>query len=368
MAHPTHHTVTIIDVASEAGVSKSTASRVLAGQGSASPSAHARVTAAAKKLGYTPNALAKAMVSGSSNTIGVVIPDVASPFFSTVMRGLSDAARTAGFEVIISNTDSDADIETRAIALLEEKRVDGLIIAPVFREGKTIIDSLRERRLPMAFLDRRGPEASTTPLVSLDHIAASQLATDHLLDLGHTRIAIVTEAGARLEAVRAHEGDPRLLRPSSQRLLGYLRALEARAIAVDPELVIHAEYDRDNAAAAVRDRFRRVGDITALYGTDSVVTSGCYIALLDLGLSYPDDVSFLGFDDQEWSTMVRPAVTVVSQPRYRIGATTATCLIERIRHPEAHLEDILLSAKLIIRDSTGRPGRGSGGRPANPDQ
>ncbi|MHA7178172.1 LacI family DNA-binding transcriptional regulator [Arthrobacter sp. Sr24] len=367
MAHLNRHSVTVIDVANEAGVSKSTASRVLAGQGSASQSAHQKVKAAAKKLGYTPNALAKAMVSGSSKTIGVVIPDVASPFFSTVVRGLSDAARTAGFEVIISNTDNDVDIETRSLALLDEKRVDGLIIAPVFQEKSRAIDALRESKLPLVFLDRRGPERSTTPLVSLDHISASLLATEHLLGLGHTRIAIVTEAGNQLEEVRSFDGDPRLLRPSIQRLLGYLRALDARNLDVNPDLVIHAEYDSVDAATAVRERFGSVSGITALYGTDSVLTSGAYHALLELGLRYPADVSFLGFDDQEWSTMVRPAVTVVSQPRYRIGATTATCLIEKIRHPEAQLGDILLPAKLIIRDSTAQPVK-IGQRGLGPDQ
>lgn len=352
MATLNHHQVTIIDVAREAGVSKSTASRVLAARGSASSSAHQKVTAAAKKLGYSPNALAKAMVSGSSNTIGVVIPDIASPFFSAVMRGLSDAARTAGFEVIISNTDNDADIETRTIALLAEKRVDGLIIAPVFQERSEMIETLRERQTPLVFLDRRGPEKRAAPLVSLDHIAASRLATDHLLELGHERIAIVTEAGNNLAALRAFTGDPRRLRPSSQRLLGYLTSLGESGVEIDPELVIHAEYDREDATARVRARLEGVQGVTALYGTDSVLTSGAYLALLDLGIRCPEDMSFVGFDDQEWSTMVKPAVTVVSQPRYRIGATTATCLIELIRHPEAELEDIQLPARLIIRDST----------------
>jgi len=354
VARPTRPQVTIIDVAIAAGVSKSTASRVLAGRGSASSSAHQKVSAAAKKLGYTPNALAKAMKSGSSNTIGVVIPDLANPFFSTVMRGLSDAARTAGFEVIITNTDNDVDIEIRALALLDEKRVDGLVIAPVFQTGSEAIDTLRERGTPMVFFDRRGPSRNSTPVVSLDHLNASRLATDHLLDLGHERIAIVTEAGNDLDTLRDYHGDPGLLRPSSQRLVGYLAALAARGITADRDLVIHSEYDRADAARQVRERLEKSHDITALYGTDSVLTSGAFLALLDLGVSYPDDLSFLGFDDQEWSTMVRPSVTVVSQPRYRLGATAATCLIERIRHPEAELDDIQLPATLTIRDSTAR--------------
>jgi LacI family transcriptional regulator len=352
VAHPNHRQITIVDVAREAGVSKSTAGRVLAGYGSSSTSAHVKVKEAAKRLGYTPNALAKAMVSGSSHTIGVIIPDVASPFFSAVVRGLSDAARTAGFEVIISNTDNDADIETRMIALLAGKRVDGFIIAPVFQQHSAVINALGERGIPVVLLDRRGPELATTPLVSLDHVKASELATDHLLDLGHRRIAIVTEADKTVHELLDGSDTPELLRPSSQRLLGYLNALTARALDVDPELVIHAEYDRADAAARVRERLDSSVDITALYCTDSVLSSGAFQTLLDLGIRYPEQLSFVGFDDQEWSTLVRPSITVVSQPRYRLGATTATALIERMRHPEAVLGDIRMPAKLIVREST----------------
>lgn len=352
-----HHRVTIVDVAREAGVSKSTASRVMAGRGSASPGAHDRVTEAAARLGYQPNALAKAMVSGNSNTIGIVIPDISSPFFSAVTRGLSDAARMAGFEVIISNTDNDADIESKALELLGEKRVDGIIVAPVFQDHSVALETLRTQQFPLIYLDRRGGIEDTTPLVSLDHVAASRLATEHLIRLGHRRIAIVTEAGDHLDRLLASSAPTGRLRPSGQRLKGYLDALLTEGIEVDPELVINAGYDPDDARVQVAERLRTVSDVTAVYGTDSVLTSGAFRALRELGLRYPEDVSFLGFDDQEWSTMVQPEVTVVSQPRYRIGAVAASCLIERIRHPEAELDDVALPANLTVRQSTEAPRR-----------
>lgn len=354
MSYSSHNQVTIIDVAQRAGVSKSTASRVLAGHGSVSPSAHEKVTTAARELGYTPNALAQAMVSGSSKTIGVIIPDVASPFFSTVVRGLSDAARTAGFEVIISNTDNDVDIENRMITLLAGKRVDGFIIAPVFHNTSAVIRSLTDRGVPLVMLDRRGIELADVPLVSLDHVRAAELATNHLLDLGHRDIAITTESWQTASDLADGHDEPRFLRPSTQRLIGYLSAMRARGIEPDPQLMIHTAYDRADAAAKVTARLTATPTITALFGTDSMLTSGSFDALLDLGVSYPSDLSFVGFDDQDWSSLVRPAVTVVSQPRYRLGATTATCLIERMRHPESQLDDIRLPATLVVRNSTAK--------------
>lgn len=355
MVQRSYHRVTIVDVAREAGVSKSTASRVMAGRGSASPAAHKRVTAAAARLGYQPNALAKAMVSGTSNTIGIVIPDISSPFFSAVARGLSDSARMAGFEVIISNTDNDADIEARALELLGEKRVDGIVVAPVFQDHSLVLETLRRQQFPLIYLDRRGGIDDTTPLVCLDHVAASRLATEHLLDLGHRRIAIVTEAGDYLDQLLGEDSADNRLRPSGQRLKGYLAALRAAGISVDPELIINAGYDPNEARTQVVRRLREVKGVTAVYGTDSVLTSGAFRALRELRMGYPEEVSFLGFDDQEWSTMVTPEVTVVSQPLYRIGAVAASCLIERIRHPEAELRDITVPASLTIRGSTAAP-------------
>lgn len=351
------HTVTVVDVAREAGVSKSSAARVLAGRGSASPATQQRVQDAAERLGYRPNALAKAMISGTSNTLAIVIPDVASPFFSAVVRGASDAAHAAGFEVLLGNTDNDRDIQARAIDVLREKQVDGFIVAPVFEDDPGSVRALVEDDIPVVLLDRRMPALADVPLVSVDHIAASRAAAEHLIDLGHRDIAIVTEAAGSLDELRggtrdAH--DAHTLRPSHQRLLGYLDALQAHDIPVDPLLVLPSAYDADSARAAVAEALERQ-QFTALYCTDSVLTLGAYTHIVDSDVSLPDAFSFVGFDDQEWTTLVRPAVTVVDQPRYRLGATTATMLIARIRRIGEVPSDTLLDAQLITRASTSPP-------------
>ncbi|GAA3667463.1 LacI family DNA-binding transcriptional regulator [Microbacterium marinilacus] len=348
------HTVTIVDVAREAGVSKSSAARVLAGRGSASPATQQRVQDAAERLGYRPNALAKAMISGTSNTLAIVIPDVASPFFSAVVRGASDAAHAAGFEVLLGNTDNDRDIQARAIDVLREKQVDGFIVAPVFEDDPGSVRALVDDDIPVVLLDRRMPALADVPLVSVDHIAASRAAVEHLIELGHHDIAIVTEAAGSLDELRGGTDDAHTLRPSHQRLLGYLDALQAHGIPVDPALVLSSAYDADSARAAVAEALQS-RRFTALYCTDSVLTLGAYTHIVDSDLSLPGAFSFVGFDDQEWTTLVRPAVTVVDQPRYRLGAATANMLIARIRRIGEVPSDMLLDAQLITRASTSRP-------------
>src|SRR5690606_3624868 len=141
-----------------------------------------------------PNQLARAMKSGTTNIIGIVVPDVAIPFFSAVLRGSADTARAAGFEVLVSNTDNDADIEDRALELLAEQRVDGVIIAPVFQSDPAAIKRLNDEGMPIVLLDRRMPGLEHLPLVSVDHVDATERAVQALIDAGHRRIALVTEA------------------------------------------------------------------------------------------------------------------------------------------------------------------------------
>lgn len=345
------HRATVIDVAREAGVSKSSAARVLAGRGSASRATQERVLAAAERLGYRPNGLARAMISGTTTTIGVVIPDVANPFFSAVVRGVSDAAHAAGFEVVLGNTDNDRDIQSRSIDVLREKQVDGFVIAPVFEEHPESVRALIDDGIPVALVDRRMPALADVPLVSIDNIAAARGAMDHLLDLGHRRVAILTEAASRFEALLDSDADTQLMRPSDQRLLGYVEALRSRGMDADPELVVGAAYDSEAASVALAQAIGRT-EFSALFCTDSTLTLGAYAHVAASGMTLPDDLSFVGFDDQDWTTLVRPSITVVDQPRYRLGAATANLLLARIQGVQQTQADMILEAELVVRGST----------------
>ncbi|WP_309066005.1 LacI family DNA-binding transcriptional regulator [Microbacterium sp.] len=345
--------VTIIDVAREAGVSKSAAARVLARSGSASAETRNRVLAAAAKLGYRPNQLARAMKSGSTRTIGVILPDVASAFFSAVLRGLTDSARAAGFEVLVSNTDNDPDIEASSIDLLAEKRVDGIVVAPVFQEQPSAILEIADEGVPLVLLDRRMPQLEHLPLVCVDHADASRQATAALLALGHTRIALITETARTLGELQelSASSDLSLLRPSAQRAIGYLRALAAAGIGPDDAVLVRSGYSVESASSAVTAFLESGVRVTAAHATDAVLTSGAYRAFGTHGLRLPQDLSFVGFDDQDWTTLVRPAVSVVDQPRQRLGAAAATALIAAIRGNRPDELNVRLGASLLMRDS-----------------
>lgn len=353
----TREAVTIIDVAREAGVSKSAAARVLARNGSASAATREKVLAAASHLGYRPNQLARAMKSGATNTIGVVVPDVIIPFFSAVLRGLTDNARAAGFEVLVSNTDNDADIEARSLELLAEQRVDGIAVAPVFQENPAAILALADEGMPLVLLDRRMPGLEHLPLVSVDHAGAAELAVNALTDLGHERVGLLAEAAPALSTLRKLTENTSdhpalsLLRPSAQRIVGYLRAIANAGLEIDEELVIQSGYTSSSAQEAVEAFLDRGLGATALHATNAVLSSGAYRGIRSRGLTIPADLSFIGFDDQEWTTMVQPAVTVVEQPRQRLGATAATVLTRLVRGADADPSEYLLDAELLTRGS-----------------
>lgn len=354
----TRESVTIMDVAREAGVSKSAAARVLARNGSASATTHERVMKAAASLGYRPNQLARSMKSGATNTIGIVVPDVIIPFFSAILRGVADNARAAGFEVLVSNTDNDPDIEERSLELFAEKRVDGIAIAPVFQQDPRAILRLADEGMPVVLLDRRMTGLEHLPLVSVDHVDAAEKAVAALADLGHERIALLAESApalARLqELAESFSSHPHLslLRPSAQRIVGYLRAIKRHGIELDDDLIIHSGYTTTSAQEAV-ERFLTSGiEATALHATNAVLTSGAYRGIRTRGLSVPEDMSFIGFDDQEWTTMVQPGVTVVEQPSQQLGATAATVLTSLVRGAAADPLEHLLEAELLMRDST----------------
>ncbi|BDZ39990.1 LacI family DNA-binding transcriptional regulator [Microbacterium suwonense] len=356
-----HEAVTIIDVAQEAGVSKSAAARVLARRGSTSETMRTKVLEAAHRLGYRPNQLARAMKSGATNTIGIVVPDVAIPFFSAVLRGLADTARAAGVEVLVSNTDNDADVEARSLELLAEQRVDGIAIAPVFQEDPAAIIRLQAEELPIVLLDRRMPGLESLPLVSVDHVAATERAVRSLIELGHRRIGLLTEVTrerAVLDDLSGRVGDPYVrspLRPSAQRFIGYLRALREAGLEVDDDLILRSGYTTQDAQRAVEDFLARDTGATALHATDAVLSSGAYRGIRARGVSIPDQLSFIGFDDQDWTTMVQPTVSVVEQPQQHLGATAATVLVGIIRGAATEPVVHLLEPELITRESVAPP-------------
>ncbi|GHF68745.1 LacI family transcriptional regulator [Amycolatopsis bartoniae] len=348
------HGASLIDVARAAGVSTATAGRALGGYGQVSDRTRERVLAAAAELGYRTNGLARSMVTGSTQTIGVVVTDVANPFFATALRGITDVTSPAGFEVLLANTGGTREAEQRAVTVMSEKRVDGMIVAAAQPGDGAHLKHAMDVGVPVVLLDRQVTGVPDADTITIDNEHAAAEAVAHLLELGHRRIGVITEAGDQLARVRSGSRR-RGLFPSAVRLRGYVRALQAAGIEIDERLVAPARYERESAYDAMTSLLDSAVPPTAVLCTDNVLASGAYRAAQDRGLSMPADLSLVGFDDEPWTTLVRPELTIVEQPTYDLGARAGRQLLDRLagsanRSPQ-HVQ---LKAKLVVRESTAR--------------
>src|SRR5579859_1100259 len=359
---------TLGDVAEAAGVARATAARALGGYGPVRESTRSQVWAAAKALGYLPNRVARSMVTGRTNTLGFVSADLENPFFGGTMRGILDISRAAGYEVAIANSQEEPELERRIVRVLHEHRVDGLLVAPTqYRDGSHLIAMLDEGS-PVVLLDRsvRGVPADA---VLVDNVRAAREGVERLIALGHRRIGLVTSElppdrpVERLEEVAL---DPTHASTTNSRSVGYLAALRNSGLDVDPGLIAIATYTREGAREATAALLARARP-TALLTVDNIFTLGAFEAIQASGLDFPGQISMLGFDDLEWTTIVRPRLSVIAQPAYDIGATAARRLLARLSGEQTPPQVLFLETTLIERDSIApAPGPGARRRPAGP--
>ncbi|GHK05106.1 LacI family transcriptional regulator [Streptomyces sp. Y2F8-2] len=341
--------VTIPDVARHAGVGQATAARVLGGYGSASAATRERVLAAAAELGYSTNAVARSMISGRTHTLGVVVADIENAYFARAVRGIADVAAKSGLQVILANSDEDGDKEKAAVQLFIERRVDGLVVAPA-AGGHEHLDRAVSAGIPVVLLDRALSGAALDTVV-VDNRGAAKAAVARFTDAGHTRIAVVSSASPADDSARLAPGAD--IWTTTERLTGYRQALRAAGIPREGELIRHTGYDRAWARSAVLELMTGEDRPTALFTTDNVATLGTLDALLDLDARIPDDVSVIGFDDAEWATLIRPRLSVVSQPVQELGGLAADILVRRINGASPRPRRHTLRTTYIARESTG---------------
>jgi LacI family transcriptional regulator len=346
---------TLGDIAAEAGVARATAARALGGYGPVKESTRDRVWAAARKLGYTPNLVARSMVTGRTNTLGFVSADLENPFFAGTMRGILDVARAAGYEVVIANSQENPELERRTVRVLQEHRVDGLLVAPTQYQDNAHLNAVLAEGTPLVLLDRsvRGVPADA---VLVDNVRAARAGVERLIELGHRRIGLVTSELPRERPVARVEEvalDPTHASTSAARSVGYLAALRNAGVPVDPSLIgIAAAYTREDARAAVAELLARPDRPTALLTVDNIFSLGAFEAIQASGLDFPGQISLLGFDDLEWTTIVRPRLSVIAQPAYDIGAAAARRLLARLSGEETAPQVLFLETTLIERGST----------------
>ncbi len=330
---------TIRDVARLAGVSKSTVSRVLNSDPNVSEDARRAVTAAMKEMRYTPNALARGLSTRRTGTIGLIISDITNPFHAEVARGVEDLAADYESNVILCNTDSRPKKEAAYVDLLLEKRVDGIIFTSVKMNESDVTD-LRARHVPFVFAGRSLPDVDADSVV-VDNVLGGSQATNHLLALGHQRIAYI--AG------------PSHVSASMDRFDGYCQALRRAGLEPDPDLVAEGDFRQEGGYRAMSLLLGRGGPLTAVFAANDYMAIGALEAVLERGLRVPEDVAVVGFDDILFAGLHLVQLTTVAQPKYDMGAIAARILFERITGASEgkSWHRVVLPSRLVIRRTCG---------------
>jgi LacI family transcriptional regulator len=344
--------VTVQDVAQRAGVSKATAARVLGGYGAASAAVKAKVLAASNELGYQPNELARSISTGRSGTIGVIVGDIENPYFGLAVRGISDAASAAGFDVILANSGEEIEKERDAVRVLTGKRVDGLIVTPARTSETRHLQEVQRSGRPLVLLDRGVPGLDVDMVVCDDKDAASA-ATRLLIEAGHQRIAYITAITSDDPVYKGHHQIE--VSTVMERIDGFLEASRQAGIPRPDRFIRLGATGSEASRKIVTDLLALPERPTAILASDSVVALEVFKTIRGLGLSLPGDVSLIAFHDADWTSVTTPPITVIAQSIYDLGLESARILIERIRGTAAAPRQVVVKTMLIERQSTGAP-------------
>lgn len=332
--------VTIRDVASKAGVSAMTVSRVINDSPRVNAGTRRRVEAAIADLSYVPNRLASGLTRRKTGALGVIVPDVANPFFTLVVRGAEEVAWRAGYHVILCNTQADLERERGYLEDMLSFQVEGLLIAPVSDRSRPHLRVLTQNNVPFVLIDR-SIAGYDGDLVQGDSVAGARRLVEHLIELGHTRIAMITET---VEVSTARD-----------RLLGYREALAAAGIEFLPELVAEASaVDPRGAHDATISLLDLAEPPTAIFSVNNIAVVGVVEAARERGLQIPRDLALVCFDDIEHASRFYPFLTVMAQPAEAFGTIATQLLLDRLAgrvHERRRI--VVLPADFIVRQSSG---------------
>jgi LacI family transcriptional regulator len=327
-------------VAERAGVSAMTVSRVINESPHVTEAVRARVEAAIAELGYVPNRLASGLIRRKTDAIGVIVPDVANPFFTLVVRGAEEVAWRAGYHVILCNTQGDLERERRYVEDMLAFQVEGLLIAPAGDRSRPSLRVLEQNDVPFVLIDR-SIAGHDGDLVQGDSLGGARRLIEHLLGLGHRDIGMVTETS---EVSTARD-----------RLQGYKEALDAAHVPFRPELIVEASAIDVGAA---RDATWKLLDLldppTAIFSVNNIAVVGVAEAARERGLEIPRDLALVCFDDIEHASRFLPFLTVMSQPAETFGTIATQLLLDRLAgRVSERRRMVVLPAEFIVRESCG---------------
>jgi DNA-binding LacI/PurR family transcriptional regulator len=329
--------VSIYDIAKKAGVSPSTVSRALEDHPRIGATTKKRIQALAKEMEYIPNTVAKSLVANQTWTIGIELAAISDPFMGRVVEGVEQAAIEVGFNVFVSTSQHDRQREIAGIKMLQQRRVDGIIVLashlfyqyPQFFERSTV---------PIVFINEQKP-GETMHFVSIDDVQGAQLAVEHLLALGHRRIGYV--------------GVTNRAKSNQYRLKGYQDALEAAGTASDPALIFTSNTIKDDAKVgeASLEPLLAAG-ATAVFCYNDTTALGLLAACYKRGVSVPDNLSVIGFDDIDMAAYTIPPLTTIRQPRFELGQRAMQLMLDLLAGQEP--ENQILPGELVVRQTTAR--------------
>lgn len=335
--------ITITDVARQAGVSKSTVSRYLNGRydsmGSETKERIARVIA---ELEYRPNALARSLKQKRTHTVGAIVANILNPFSTSIIRGIEDQCKKSGFNLILCNADDDPVKEREYIEMLTSKQIDGLIINTTGCNNGLVQEV--NQSLPVVLIDRKVPEINIDT-VTVDSSFGVRLAIGYLVDLGYRDIALFT--------LPCDHVSPRM-----ERVQGYRAALQECGLPVREDFLVQTEIEPDALAAKLKellDKNNGESGSLAIFGANNLMTMAVVKTLKKMGVAVPGKVAIIGFDDWEWAELIDPPITVVAQPTYDMGVKAASLLIKRIaaQKPVKKPSLIVYRPQLVARKSCG---------------
>ncbi len=329
--------VTVREVAAKAGVSTATVSRVLSGKGGVAEDLQRKVHEAARALSYRPNRAARSLRAGSSRTVGVLIPDIENPFFTSVICGIEEVLQSTGYSLLLANYNESPEREQIHVASLRAEGIAGLI----FTASRAPTEEYRrmlQSGMPMVAVSRV-PDDLPIDMVGVDNAEGARTAVAHLITLGHRRIALIN--------------GPLSLNTARERQEGYRQAFRDAGLEVPEDLVRYGDFRQSGGYHAMQALLAATPPPTAVFSASNLMTLGVLQAIHERGLEIPADIAVLGFDDMPWATSLRPPLTAVAQPAQDVGRTAARLLLERIQNGRLPRRRAVLPTRLIVRSSCG---------------
>lgn len=333
--------VTLKDVAVALGVSTMTVSRAINDKANVSANTKKRVIETAKKMGYSPNLVAKSLVSSKTYTIGVVIPKISHSFFPEVVSGIEEASNRENYQIFLTNTSDDFEKEKKVIDALRAKRVDGILVSSSQnKEDFSYYEKIIESGLPLVFFDRCIENIGAS-CIGVNDFAASQQITEHLIKKGFKQIGYLS--------------GPKKVSIGKERFGGYIAAMNKYGLDIDDKWVVEKGYNEDDGYQAMKKLLALSEDVrpNAIVAVNDPVAFGAMDAIRDAGLKVPEDFAIVGFTNDIRAELVSCPLTTIHQPAYEVGKKAASKLIKTIEDESEPIEHVQLITKLIVRKSCG---------------